>query len=916
MQINRLTNSQIIHKRQGFKGNERSPYSAFPIYQSIPLNVSKAYAFPQIKQGYKQIEVFDVPYVGKGKLYELTNGHQLVVIQKPGTFVLNTCVKAGHDKEPVTGHFLEHLIYNLNNDVDGQTLYNTLDDMGTTHKAATDSSYTTYTLSTPFNDPESIEKLIKIQAQLLQAPKINDYKIEKEKEILLSEYSEKLNETDSSDINLLMFNTLLNLNEKPSMTYQEIDPINRVKATTAGQITSFYDKYYNNNNMVTFIVGDVNPDKVVGIFSKYFNKPNNTALNKDKIKVDLSTPIKTTKRIDTQVKSKLENNVNVCFVGPDNNDIKNNLILDALALYIDNEGLDYKMESLNTKGYPTNHSIIYFCTDADRGKEEVKLKELYQNLYDLTQKNISDDDLALLKLKLKTRDSILNETSLVMSDIVADDYIENNKVALYESFNYIDKLTKQDLQNYAKKYIDFNKALVLVAHDNSEIEKSSASPSFTGSSKEIDTKYMTEYIYPNTLQLLVDNSEGIKRTTYSLNLTATEMPKAKPGVTKLLKYMIEDNIKDNKLSKSTIVMDPEYDIKQNGMGLSVSVMPEQTAEAISLVNSTLQHPQFSQESLDINKTALKAYYKELAKDKYIALIHQQEYGNYQLKDRLEGLSSYEDIEKCIDAIQLSDVSDLYNHIITNAQGKAILVTPKDLFDKHKSELLGQIGSGFSTLKPKQIIDFADKSHIKPIDKTKVIINQTNGNYSEIFQEFQIINSKNLKDNLSIELIVNILGDGKRGRLNSDIRQKQGLAYTAGSYYETDGTLGYLNIGMEPVLEKDLKVGLGSLNNSVESLLNIPVSDIELARAKKRFKADILTAMDFSSGRQSLLKDYGLDNIKKLFKEIDEITPRDIQSTAQKYFTKPSIIIINSNKDILAANKTYLLKLGDVIDCQQ
>ena len=80
MQINSVVISPITKNKQNFKGSSAnsSTFSTFPSYQPIPLELSKAYTSPQITQGYKEIGTFNVPYIGQGKLYELSNGHKVI----------------------------------------------------------------------------------------------------------------------------------------------------------------------------------------------------------------------------------------------------------------------------------------------------------------------------------------------------------------------------------------------------------------------------------------------------------------------------------------------------------------------------------------------------------------------------------------------------------------------------------------------------------------------------------------------------------------------------------------------------------------------------------------------------------------------------------------------------------------------
>ena len=58
--------------------------------------------------------------------------------------------------------------------------------------------------------------------------------------------------------------------------------------------------------------------------------------------------------------------------------------------------------------------------------------------------------------------------------------------------------------------------------------------------------------------------------------------------------------------------------------------------------------------------------------------------------------------------------------------------------------------------------------------------------------------------------------------------------------------------------------------------------------------------------------FNVKEVKDLFKTMDEITPQDIQNAAKEYLNKPSQISIKANKDVLEANKDYLVTIGEVV----
>lgn len=920
MQINNiLINSQFINRRQNFKGNTAN--SSQPPnsndYQPIPLETSKAYLAKQITEGYREIETFDVPYVGKGKLYELSNGHKLAVVPKPGPFVINTCVKAGQNEEPVISHFVEHLIYNFDSQIENETFASFQRRLGLDGNATTSDDHTEYWMKYPFNDKETIDKIIKTQAQILQSPKNFKDGMEKEKNILISESIIRAEQKGNPEENIpryLIINNLLGLDEKPE---PEINEIEKIKNTTLEELESFYKKYYNNNNMVTFIVGEVNPDETAKTFAKYFNKSNdiNGAKLTDK-KQDFSKLIQETKRFDVTLNSEIDKNTQVGFVGPKNDDINENFLSLALKVYIkdikDNKNLTYY--DINTETIPAKDSIIIFAASFQPEDEGIILENIYKYVTKLAEKQISDEDFEALKIHLKANFTSVNESSYVMSMLGAEKLLYSNKVDFFEYAKLIDNLTKEDLQNFAKKYFDLNKAVVVVAHERPETSLLHK-PSFKGNKTSLDTSNIVEYQYPDTnLQLIVDTSPAIAKTSFRLDFVTDEIPNIKSGTLKLLAHMLIDNF-DNYQAKYPFISDPELKFRLNKLDLTTTCPPEYTKDLIKIVKDNLLKPNLTQQSLDENREILKEYYK-LKYDKNIKTIYEQKYTNYNYVDDLIGKLTPEEYSKILDDITLEDVINLHKHLTTNAQGKAILVMPKDKFIEQKNEIFNIIGSDIPQLKPKRNINITDKVLITPISKTKIIIDVIKDNNASIQQDFQVPQSTDTKENIGIELLKIILGEQRDSRLESEIRHRQGLSYSTGALFNSDDRLGYLSLISDLPLDKkstkNLQNVLNTFKRNIDDLINNLISNDELERAKTTFKSEIIQLIEYSGGRNELIYVHGIDDTRNLFQIIDKITPNDIKNLAEKFLNKPSIIIIKANKDVIDANKDYLANIGEIV----
>lgn len=919
MQINSVVNSQIIQRQQNFKGSSvtSSPFTDFPTYQQISLNTSKAYVLPQIANRYREIETFDVPYVGKGKLYELANGHKVAIVPKSGPFIINTCVKVGQDNDPVISHFVEHLVYNFDTPIENETFAAFQRKLGIDGNATTHSDYTNYYMKYPFDDKETIDKIIKVQAQILQQPKDFKTQYEKEKGILISEATIRAEDKSNPDENILRYliiNKLLGLDEKPKPGINEVE---KIKNTNLEELENFYKKYYNNNNMITFIVGNVNPDETVKTIAQNFNKLNN--INGAKLadkKQDISKPIEQTKRLDVVLDSKINKNVQVGFVGPQNNDIKNSFLSLALKFYIqeikNNTNLTYN--DINTETLPAKNSVIIFSAESESGQEKLILNNINLYVSDLVKKPISDKDLEALKIKLQERFTSFNESAYVMSLIGGEKLLYSNKIDFFEYSKLIYNLTKEDLQNFAKKYFDLNKSVLVVTKEKLKVTNQTQ-PSFGSSKTSLDTSNITEYQYPDTnLQLTVDTSPSIAKTSFRFGLVSDKIPNIKPGVAKIFSFMLLGNLENYK-SEYPYISEPQLKVKLNELSLLTSCPPDYTQKTIELIKSSILNPKLTQKSLDDTKNFLKDFYK-LTYTKTKQDIQQQKYANYNYLDSSIECYSPDEYCKIIDAITLDDIIDFQKQLASMSQGKAILVMPKNSFDLQKKELFNLIGKNVPRLQPKQKIDLTNEIPVEPISTSKIIIDKIDNNNAVIQQDFKIPMNGDLKEALSIKLINIMLGEQANSRLVDEIRQKQGLSYSTGALFDSDGRLGYLSlISNSPLGKNDasnLQKVLDTFKKNTSDLINNSISNQELEIAKTIFKSQIIQQLEYSSRRNDLIYEYGLDGTSKLFQTLEDITSNDIQNIAKKTFSKPSIIIIKANNDVVEQNKAYLDTIGEVV----
>lgn len=67
---------------------ESNTFAAFNSFLPAPLNISKAYCSPAIKPAIQTVSEIDIPYLGKGKIFVLPNGHKLAVVKSKTPFMM------------------------------------------------------------------------------------------------------------------------------------------------------------------------------------------------------------------------------------------------------------------------------------------------------------------------------------------------------------------------------------------------------------------------------------------------------------------------------------------------------------------------------------------------------------------------------------------------------------------------------------------------------------------------------------------------------------------------------------------------------------------------------------------------------------------------------------------------------------
>ncbi|MBQ8634865.1 insulinase family protein [bacterium] len=244
----------------------------------------------------------------------------------------------------------------------------------------------------------------------------------------------------------------------------------------------------------------------------------------------------------------------------------------------------------------------------------------------------------------------------------------------------------------------------------------------------------------------------------------------------------------------------------------------------------------------------------------------------------------------------------------------IIDSHKDLFDAFKSivvvgdyeneeEIIEYFATNFDFMKScelkNEIEDIFERQN-KENEIVKIIKNDVS--QAQIIQGW-LVESFNSPLSAKIAVLNNILGSsGLSSRLFTNLRDKQGLAYTVRSQYETLAHSAIFNmyIGTAPI---NIKKSLDGFKDELQKLADVPPSEKELAGAKENIQGRLkyftqnnsqIAAVDGYNYMMGL----GLDYNESFMKEIREVSAQDVSDMAQMLLSMPKLITIIAPEDVL------------------
>lgn len=826
-------------------------------------------------------------------VYKLDDGQMVIVKQVKNNPIvtIDTWVKTGsineNDKNTGVSHFLEHLFFKGTETHPPGDFDKLLESKGAITNAATSKDFTHYYITIP---SKYFDMAMDLHSDMLLNPLVPRKELEKERKVVMEEIAKDQNNPSEK-----VFDNLNNMMYKQHPYKRRVLGTNDVIGKISREeILGYYNTHYGPQNMITIVIGDVDPQHVL-----------------NKVKEDFKTsPRKLTKNINKPEKPLTSKVVKVDYQPVQagymligyrsvNAFNKDTYALDVLATILgegrssvlyqsikEQKQLAYSVSANNTT-YKEDGIFVISANFIPENKDKLE-KAIFAEVKKIQRQGVTKEQLKLAKEILEkdtyyARESISN----IASEIGYTTILSDNPLYYEEYLGNIKKVTAEEVKHAAEKYLSENKCAVSIVLP--EIAKNiqakvEQKPTYSANLIK-ETPQTQKYQLGNGATLLISPNDLNDIVAISINVKGGNFLEKIPGTAELMSDVMLKGTKKYSSQDLAQIMD-ENGIKispsagADAFSIDVLTTKPQLAKTLDILNEIVNNATFDDYEIEKAKSSELNSIKRsrdvpvnLAIEKYKSMIFENTVYSY-------GPEIY---EKTLPKIQKEDILDYYSTIF-NSKNIVISVNGnvgKDDFTKAMTDIFSKQGQSFDYSK------YASK--IYPITSPKTSIKKINDLQTDwIVMGWQGAGVLNQKDYATLQVIDSILGSGMSSRLFRNVRDQEGLAYQLGSSYSPKVLKGAFTIyiGTNP---KTLNLAQEKMLHEVNRMKMEFVSDKELQEAKDKIIGNYILSQETNLEKATQIGWFeasgrGFDYSDKYQQLINSVTASDIIEVANKYFT--------------------------------
>ncbi|MEO6583480.1 MAG: pitrilysin family protein [Ferruginibacter sp.] len=403
--------------------------------------------------------------------YDLSNGLHVILHQDKTAPVVVTSVMyhvGSKDEMPTrTGfaHFFEHLLFEGSKNIQRGEFMKIVSSKGGNNNANTTQDRTFYYEVFPSNQ---LETGLWLESERMLQPVINQVGVKTQNEVVKEEKRLRVDNAPYGNfINVIM----KNLFTQHGYSWVPIGSMEHLDAATLEEFIAFNKKYYTPKNAVLVIAGDIEIDKTKQLVQSYFAEVPGGA--EKEIKKFIENPI-TTQIIDTAY----DNNIQIPAIMTgyrtpgitSKESIALQLASDVLSqgassrMYkkmVDEKKNSLQVGSLN---YALEDYGVYltFALPSGDVKLDTLLKDMDEEIVKLQNELISEKEFTKIRNQYENNYIGKNARMLGVAENLANGYtFHRNTNKINEDLEEVRKVTRADIQNVVKKYLNTNQRVVV-----------------------------------------------------------------------------------------------------------------------------------------------------------------------------------------------------------------------------------------------------------------------------------------------------------------------------------------------------------------------------------------------------------------------------------------------------------------------
>ena len=402
----------------------------------------------------------------------------------------------------------------------------------------------------------------------------------------------------------------------------------------------------------------------------------------------------------------------------------------------------------------------------------------------------------------------------------------------------------------------------------------------------------------NGLTVMVVENNKLPRASASLSFDNPLIFEGKiAGVSSILAEMIGNGTQS--ISKEDFIEEVDFmgaSVNITGSGAFAGSLKRYFPRVLELMAQAVLEPLFTQEEFDNQKNLIKESLKTSEKDVSTAANKVQNfitYGSNQPNGEFVSQGS-------LDKAGFEDAIEFYNNY--SSPNNAYLVI---IGDVEFEEIKSKVTDLFSSWKSKEVLADSFPEPKNPEETEVIFVDMPNGVQSVVTVINSIDFNKKESDYFSALVATRILGGGGAGRLFNNLREDKGWTY--GSYssisesYKTKG----LVLAQAQVKNEVTDSAAVELLVELEKMRNKLVTDEELMSTKAKYTGNFVMSLENPStiagfARNIITQNLPEDYYNSFLENINDVTKKDVQNAAQKYFSpnKTRIFITGKGSEIL------------------